>query len=190
MRLAGLCLRRVQVDTRAHVQQVPPSRAPRRSQPQHRLPQRPFISLPHQLSPLPRRCVYRPHRHPKCRTFPLPSARAQSSSGVQPIWEDPAHTNGKRLQVLACVHLIHYNRNLLLNSAQFLVPKSRLQVSCCMAVPWPQTSHSAATRACGARSLRCCWTATRSACRRSQVRTAAILSGCISVLPAIPLSVA
>jgi hypothetical protein len=187
MRLAGLRLRRVQVDTRAHVQQVPPSRAPRRSQRQHLLPQRPLISLPHQLSPLPRRCVYLPHRHPKCRTFPLPSALAQSSSGVEPIWEDPAHTNGKRMQVLACVILIHYNRNLLLNSAQFLVPKSRLQVTCCVAVPWPQTSHSAATRACGARSPRCCWTATRSACGRLQVRTAGTFSGRISVLPVIPL---
>jgi hypothetical protein len=46
-RLAGLRLRRVQVDSRAHLQQVPPPRAPRRSQLQHRFPQRPLTSLPH-----------------------------------------------------------------------------------------------------------------------------------------------
>ena len=49
--------------------------------------------------------------------------------GIEPIWEDPAHTNGKRLQVPLPLHIRDSYSPLTFDTCQFLVPKSRLQVS-------------------------------------------------------------
>ncbi len=92
--------------------------------------------------------------------------------GIEPIWEDPAHTNGKRLQVRCHRHFSNPANNSFSRSS--LCPSRGCR---CLAShvhfcnPKHVSFHTVLISLFGALWQRCCWTETKSACRRLQVLT-------------------